>query len=107
MHLHIFSDLHADMADTKPIEAPPGVDVVVVAGAGGGGRVARMSAATSGVSRAAGDEPGYRCAHPGYGLMRRPGRDAHAATPRRIVPTGEAGGGNVRHTPPSAGLCPP
>ncbi|WP_316215693.1 hypothetical protein [Bradyrhizobium sp. SZCCHNR3003] len=32
MHLHIFSDLHADMADIKPIAALPGVDVVVVAG---------------------------------------------------------------------------
>lgn len=32
MHLHIFSDLHADMADIKPIKALPGVDVVVVAG---------------------------------------------------------------------------
>ncbi len=32
MHLHISSDLHADMADIKPIEALPGVDVVVVAG---------------------------------------------------------------------------
>ncbi|MGJ4996552.1 metallophosphoesterase [Bradyrhizobium sp. HKCCYLS3077] len=32
MHLHIFSDLHADMADIKPIDALPGVDVVVVAG---------------------------------------------------------------------------
>ncbi|MGC2781702.1 MAG: metallophosphoesterase [Bradyrhizobium sp.] len=28
----MFSDLHADMADIKPIEALPGVDVVVVAG---------------------------------------------------------------------------
>ncbi|MGY4309001.1 putative phosphodiesterase [Bradyrhizobium sp. USDA 4369] len=32
MHLHIFSDLHADMADIKPMEALPEVDVVVVAG---------------------------------------------------------------------------
>ncbi|WP_316230830.1 metallophosphoesterase [Bradyrhizobium sp. SZCCHNR1051] len=27
MRLHIFSDLHADMADIKPIEPLPGVDV--------------------------------------------------------------------------------
>ncbi|CCD94176.1 putative Metallophosphoesterase (fragment) (fragment) [Bradyrhizobium sp. ORS 375] len=39
MHLHIFSDLHADMADIKPIPALPGVDVVVVAGDVGEGAV--------------------------------------------------------------------
>ncbi|MGJ4953211.1 metallophosphoesterase [Bradyrhizobium sp. HKCCYLS20291] len=32
MHLHIFSDLHADVADIKPIDGLPGVDAVVVAG---------------------------------------------------------------------------
>jgi Icc-related predicted phosphoesterase len=32
MNLHIFSDLHADMADIKPIAVQPEVDVVVVAG---------------------------------------------------------------------------
>ncbi|MGJ4953213.1 metallophosphoesterase [Bradyrhizobium sp. HKCCYLS20291] len=32
MHLHIFSDLHVDVADIKPIAALPGVDAVVVAG---------------------------------------------------------------------------
>jgi len=32
MHLHVFSDLHADMADTKPIAVLPEVNVVVVAG---------------------------------------------------------------------------
>ncbi|WP_315712245.1 MULTISPECIES: metallophosphoesterase [unclassified Bradyrhizobium] len=32
MHLHVFSDLHTDTAEIKPIEALPGIDVAVVAG---------------------------------------------------------------------------
>lgn len=32
MNLHIFSDLHADTPDTKPIAVLPEVEVIVVAG---------------------------------------------------------------------------